>query len=148
MALSVISLLAPVVAWLWGGRPERFGAGAALWLHFAFAHHTWMIGDVYVDSTIEDIIGIAAFGWLFFRSDRWWPFVAITAHVLSLLVHVLTMVTDITWDAAVSARVGHGLLFYVALMAGVAERWLAGEARVNASSVWRRRSGLAGGVAP
>lgn len=139
LALAVISLVTPVICWAWGGRPERYGAGLALWTNLAFTSPTWLIGDVYVDSFIEDMIEAAGFGWLAFRSNRWWPFVATIAAVFALLVHVLTMVTDISWDAAVSARVGLGLLLYVALTAGALERWLAGEPSAAAFSVWRRR---------
>ena len=135
----IVSLAVPVACWTWGGRAERLGAGLALWIHFAFAHHAWMIGDVYVDSTIEDIFSVVAFGWLIFRSDRWWPYVATTGCILSLLVHVLTMVTDISWDAAVSARVGLGYLFYAGLLLGVAGRGRAGEEPGSRRAVWRRR---------
>ena len=147
MALMVISLAAPMVCWRWGGRPERFGAGVALWIQFVFSQHTWRIGDVYVDSMIEDSLLLAAFVWLVFRSRRWWPFMALTACVLSLLVHVLTITTDISWGAAASARVGLGLLFYVALLTGVAERWLAGEEPAWLQATWRRPSATANGLA-
>lgn len=106
-------------------------------------YNDWVIGDVYVDSTIEDTLKMLFFGWLAFRSDRWWPFVAAAAMVLMLLVHILSMVTDISWDAAVSARVGLELLAYVTLLAGVAERWMAGERRAGAGLQWRRRVGAA-----
>ncbi len=139
LAHAVISLVAPVVCWAWGGPAERFGAGLALWSELIFSYRIWLIGDVYVDSFIEDGLEAAAFGWLAFRSNRWWPFVVAIAAVFSVVVHVLTVVTDISWDAAISARVGLGLLFYVALTAGVLERWLARERPAAAVAVWRRR---------
>ena len=131
--------MAIISCWLWGGRPERYAAGVVLWIHFVFGVITWVVGDVYVDSMIEDFILTLAFGWLVFRSDRWWPFVVTATCVLSLLVHVLTMVTNISWGAAVSARVGLGLMFNVALIAGVFERRLAGEQAVSDRLRWRRR---------
>lgn len=148
LALAVTSLVTPVACWMWGGRPERFGIGLALWTDLAFSYATWQVGDVYVDSTIADAIEAAAFGWLAFRSNRWWPFVATVACVFSLLVHLLTMVTDISWDAAVSARVGLGLLFYAALAAGPLERWLAGEAPAGRDRTWRRRVAPAARISP
>jgi len=129
-----------IVAWRWGGQPERFAVGVLLVLWIVFRSFRWIVGDVYVDSTIEDSLGLLIFGRLAFRSNRWWPFVATAALSLNVLVHVLTMVTDISWDAAVSARVGLGLLIYVALLAGAGERWLAGEPAVSVSRIWRRRT--------
>jgi len=132
---------AVVVAWLWGGRPERFGATAMLlaWAVFRNAHVMWLVGDVYIDSTVEDTLMLLAFGWLAVRSNRWWPLVATAASALTVLVHILSMATDISWDAAVSARVGLGLLTCATLLAGVAERWLAGEKAISAIRQWRRR---------
>lgn len=141
LAYVIISMVTPVLCWVWGGGPERYGAGLALWIHVAFSYGAWKIGDVYVDSTIEDALQAAAFGWLALRSNRWWPFVAAIACAFSLLIHLLTMVTDISWGAAVSARVGLGLLLYAGLMAGVLERWLAGEIPASRGKVWRRRAG-------
>lgn len=104
-----------------------------------FGNIRWMVGDVYIDTTIEDSLGLLIFGWLAFRSNRWWPLVATAAFTLNVLVHLLTMMTDISWDAAVSARVGQGIVLHVALLAGAAERWLAGERAVSVSRTWRRR---------
>ncbi|MEJ6789679.1 hypothetical protein BrevBR_09000 [Brevundimonas sp. BR2-1] len=92
---------------------------------------TWRIGDVYLDSAIEDVLWTVFFGWMAFRSDRWWPFAATAAMGLVVLVHLLTMVTDISWGAAVSARVGLGIVANLAVLAGVVERWMAGEAPVS-----------------
>lgn len=148
LALVIIAMATPAVCWLWGGPAERYGAGLVLWSELAFSYRVWLIGDVYVDTTIEDALEAAGFGWLAFRSNRWWPFVATIAAVFALLVHVLTMVTDISWDAAVSARVGLGLLLYTALTAGVLERWLAGEVPAGRDTVWRRRVGTGERVVP
>lgn len=146
-ALIVTGVAAIAVAWLRGGRTERFAAGVLALTWIVARSFRWMVGDVYVDSTVEDSLGLLIFGWLAFRSDRWWPFVATAAFALTVLVHLLTMVTDISWDAAVSARVGLGLLIYVALLAGVGERWLAGERAASVDRIWRRpQSPGAGGV--
>lgn len=126
------------IAWLWGGHTERIAAGVLALTWMVFGSFTWMVGDVYIDTTVEDLIGLLFFGWVAFRSNRWWPFVATSAFALNVLVHVLTMVTDISWDAAISARVGLGLLIYAALLAGVGERWMAGEEAVSKRAAWRR----------
>ncbi|MBX9460247.1 MAG: hypothetical protein KL785_03220 [Brevundimonas sp.] len=128
-----------VVAWLWGGHTERFAVGVQALSWMAFGSFRWMVGDVYIDSMIEDSLGLLIFGWLAFHSNRWWPFVATAALGLAVLVHVLTMVTDISWEAAVSARVGMGLLIHLSLLASVAERWLAGERAVSDDRIWTRR---------
>ncbi|HEY0600432.1 hypothetical protein [Brevundimonas sp.] len=139
--MHILSLAAVVTGGLWGGRTERFGAAMLLLFRIAFANPRvmWVIGDVYIDSIIEDTLTALILGRLAFRSDRWWPFAATTAQALTVLVHVFSIVTDISWDAALSARVGLGLLLYASLLAGVAERWLAGETAVSDTVEWRRR---------
>ena len=137
--MIVISIVAFILAWIWGGHTERFVVAVQLLLWLAFGSFRWMVGDVYIDSMIEDSLALTVFGWLTFRRDRWWLFVATAALALTVLVHVLTIVTDISWDAAVSARVGLGLVTYVALLAGVGERWLAGERPAGDAAIWRRR---------
>ncbi|HVL40658.1 MAG TPA: hypothetical protein VM348_00780 [Brevundimonas sp.] len=99
----------------------------------------WVIGDIYVDSIVEGTLEFLFMGWLVLRSDRWWPFVATAATGLIVLVHVFTVVTDISWGAALSARVGLELLEYAALLAGVAERWMAGERPIIEGLRWRER---------
>lgn len=127
-----------IVGWLCGGHSERFGAAVLLLSWLAFGPIMWRIGDVYVDSMMEDTLLLLIFGGLAFRSNRWWPFVAASALALTVVVHVFTIVTDISWAAAVSARVGFGLVTYTALLAGVSERWLAGERPVSGRRLWRR----------
>lgn len=74
------------------------------------------------------------------RSGRWWPFVTATALILMLLVYVLELVTtDLTRYAASSAQLGLWLVVYLSLLAGVSERWLAGEPAASAAAIWRRR---------
>lgn len=99
-------------------------------LVFANPDVTWNIGDVIVDPAVEDTLMLLIFGWLAVKSNRWWPFVVTATTALTVLVHLLSIVTDISWDAAISARVGLALLMYVAMLGGVAERWLAGEASI------------------
>ena len=131
--------MAPIIAWRWGGHIERFAVAVQLLSWMVFGSFRWMIGDVYIDSMIEDALSLLIFGWLVFRSNRWWPFVATAALTLTVLVHILTIMTDISWGAAVSARVGQSIILHLALLAGAAERWLAGERAVGAGQVWRRR---------
>jgi hypothetical protein len=149
IALTATFFAAVIAGWLRGGHPERLAAAVLLLTRPVIVNPlvSWRIGDVYLDSTIEDVLWTLFFGWLAFRSDRWWPFAATAAMALVVLVHILTMVTDISWAAAVSARVGLGMLAYLAVLAGVAERWMAGEAPVSRierdGPPWRRRVGVA-----
>lgn len=80
------------------------------------------------------------FIWISFRSDRWWPLVAAPALILCVMLFVLERLNpDLSRYAAVSARIGLWMVVYLALLAGVAERWLAGEQAAGATAVWRRR---------
>lgn len=143
MALHAAFYVAMIVGWLRGGHPERFAVAVLLVedLVLGSPDIVWRIGDVYVDSALQDALLVLIFGWLALRSNRWWPFAATAALALAVLVHILTIVTDISWDAAVSARVGLGLFMYAALLGGVVERWMAGERPVSDAALWRRRRG-------
>ena len=148
--MYVINLAALVTGWRWGGHPERFGAATLLLVDMASTlYYRWWIGDVQVGSAADDVIQLLIFGWLTLRSDRWWPFVVTASLALMVMIHFLTIVSDLPSFATTSARVGLWILLYVALLAGVAERWLAGEKTVSASGQWRRRprSGQLGGMA-
>lgn len=74
------------------------------------------------------------------RSDRWWPFVAAGALTLCVMVYVLEWLHQgLSRYAAISAQIGLWIVVYLTLLAGVAERWLAGERAVGEASVWRPR---------
>lgn len=136
----VLGWLAYGAGWLRGGPAERFAA-AVLLSDWAFSSVTfrWSVDDVYWGLAAQAVVVTAIFGRLAFRGDRWWPLVATAAMILILLVHGLTIVTPITQYAAVSARVGLWMVVNTALLAGVAERWLAGEPSVSRHRTWRRR---------
>ena len=94
----------------------------------------------------HDLVGVSEsvaaliFAWMAFRSARWWVLVASAALMLCVFVFVLEWThPDLRIDAAISARLGLWFLIHLALMAGVAERWLAGEAAVSRQAVWRPR---------
>lgn len=119
---------AVIVPWLRGGRPERFGAALLLLTHLALGPAVRVrIDDIYLDTLLEDSLLLLFFGWPAFRSDRWWPLAATAAVALTVLVHICTIWTDISWAAAVSAQVGLAIVEYGAVLAGVGERWMAGE---------------------
>ena len=92
-----------------------------------------------------------AFGWLAFRTDRWWPIAATALMALCILVRLMGLMNpDLSRFAIMSAVLGFWILLYAVLLAGVAERWLAGEPAVSRTRRWRRRSPRrqTGGAAP
>lgn len=95
----------------------------------------------HVVAAASAIVVTLIFIWLSFRSGRWWPLAATSALVLCAMVFVLEWLNpSLSRYAAVSARIGLWMVVYLALLAGVAERWLAGERAVSGTAVWRRRS--------
>ena len=113
------------LAWFWGGRPERLGAGVLLF-SCLLSMATFYRGNL--ASMLLDGGSLLIFGWLCFRSDRWWPFVAAASGVLTALLYVI-MVRDPAFSqyALVSAQIGLEFLIDLALLLGVCERALAGK---------------------
>lgn len=104
-------------------------------------YRDWRIGDggfdlaLYIDMAEDQAVGRAVvmliFGWLAFRSPRWWPLAVTASLALIVLVHLLTILTPIAYNAGASARIGLWFVVYAALLAGVVERWLAGEPPIS-----------------
>lgn len=136
-----VGVAAYAVAWFWGGRTERFGAAVML-LHFSFVImsivHGWENAGNYWPRRIIDCVPILIFGWLCFRSDRWWPFLVTIGFGLSALVDfVVVFDPDISRNGAVSAQIGLSFLFDLTLLLSFCERWLAGEPPAGRAA-WRR----------
>jgi hypothetical protein len=125
-----LGLAAYAVAWVWGGRSERFAAGFMIaFCLSSFITYKWEIGGLHVAMFIENCFRFLVLGWLCLRSDRWWPFVMTVAIALSLLVHAIAWVDpSLSEMEAFSAQIGLGYLIDLALLFGVVERRLAGEA--------------------
>lgn len=80
------------------------------------------------------------FLWLAFTGNRWWLLAASAALVLCSLVALVGFVhPDVSHYAAASAQIGLWMVVYLTVIAGVGERWLAGEPPVGATLIWRRR---------
>lgn len=122
-------LLAYAAAWVWGGRPERFGAAVLLLVCLISGIvFTWQIGGFHLASLLLDIGRLLIFGWLCLRSDRWWPLVVTACVGLMVFVQSARLFDpSISQFAAASADVGLGYLVDLALLLGVWERRLAGE---------------------
>lgn len=129
-----------------GGHPERLGAMALL---AAFGISAFLpdlrMWNVFLDDAAVDAGLALFFGWQAMKRDRWWPLVMTAVMILTMLVHVAAFAAPAVGAYAdVSARVGLGIAMAVTLLAGTAERWLAGERAVSDLSVWARRSPPAG----
>ncbi|MDI6624806.1 MAG: hypothetical protein QME55_08750 [Brevundimonas sp.] len=130
--MNIVSWVAFAVAWLKGGHAERFGVAVLLsgaLIEMFFVH--WQIGELEVGIAATQVVLLLIFGRLAFSSDRWWPLAVTGCMILIVTVHLLVILTSVSFYAAISARIGVWLLLYVILIASVAERWLAGEAAVS-----------------
>lgn len=123
-----------VLAWLKGGHPERLGA-VALLAAFGFSAilpEPVRIGDLIVNDAVNDLALAIFFSWLALRRERWWPLFVASVMILTVLVHVVTFLVPTLGEYEnVSARIGLGIALGLGLIAGVGERWLAGERPVS-----------------
>ena len=136
-----MALLSLPLAWLQGGHPERLAAAGFLVSFVSTIPGTgFQLGGLFVVDAITDFGLTLLFGWMAFRRDRWWLFAMTGVMVLTVMVHLSTVIQPVLeGDADLSARVGLGLLTFSILLLGVAEAWLAGETPVSARALWRRR---------
>lgn len=135
----VFGLAVYVVAWFRGGRPERIGAGVLLVTFLtSYLIMDWEIGGFFWASMVQDCVRLLIFGWLCFRSDRWWPLVVTAAYGLAVLAHSLRLVDPgFSQVALASSYIGLGYVIDLALLLGVLERRLAGEAPA-APAAWAK----------
>ncbi|RZJ02884.1 MAG: hypothetical protein EON89_13705 [Brevundimonas sp.] len=142
MAVSLwLGVAIYVVTWFRGGRPERFAAAVMLvvcvliTLNFVL---TWDAGGDRRPGKIADVIRLLIFGWLSFRSDRWWPLLTTAAIALLVVADVIGLLDPTLSQWAISsAKIGLGYLADLTLLLGVGERWLAGEAPAGRDA-WAR----------
>jgi hypothetical protein len=131
LAMNLAAWSACAAAWIKGGHPERLGAtvllSAAVIELFIV---DWRLGELEAGIAGTQMVLLAIFAGIGVRSERWWPLAATACLVLLIMVHLLTLLTPLSIFAAMSARVGLWLLLHVIVLAGVAERWLAGEGAV------------------
>jgi len=121
------------VAWTWGGRPERFGAGVLILNSLVSSlTYQWQVGGVHLSAIIENCACLVAFAWLGFRSNRWWAIVMTGAMGLVLMTHIVRVLDPaLSQYAAASARLGLWHMADLTLLLGVWERQLAGEAAAS-----------------
>jgi hypothetical protein len=140
--LLVLSLAVFLLAWVKGGHPERTGVMICILAYLAsYAFQALRVGDLHVGDAASDTIVTLAFAWLAMRSNRWWPFAATAVMILMLVVHAsMVLVPELTARGDVTARMGLSVVLILSLLAGVGERWLAGERAISADAVWTRRT--------
>lgn len=138
IAAQVIAWMAILGAWWKGGRIERLAAvvlacdyvvsGLVSRLPLPHAHEIAMG---------TELLTTLIFLWLAFRGDRWWLMAAAGALVLCSLTGVVGMAhPGVSYYAAASAQIGFWIVVYLSLLAGVGERWLAGEQAVSRLDRW------------
>ena len=137
--MQILACLSFPVGWLRGGHTERFAA-AVLFCDYVFTRSIAHTAAAHELVAAAEFVLTLIFIWMAFRSERWWTIAASAALALCALVYVLDWTNpDLPRDAAISAQIGLWMVVYTSLMAGVAERWLAGERAVSRSVVWRRQ---------
>ncbi len=138
-AYYVLSVLAVLAAWMKGGPPERLGALATLVVFaVSFWTHELRIGQFFAGDAVADVVFTGFVVWMAMTRDRWWPLIMSGIMALTLLVYLAALIVPgIGPYAVMSARVGLGILTMLTLLAGVLERWLAGEPPVSATQRWR-----------
>ena len=135
-----------LVAWIRGGHPERLGACAILiWTAALIAAPAWlsyvMFGKVPLFEVAVELALLAVFVRMALRGGRWWPFAASSVVTLSVLVYLARVfVPELDRRAEISAHVGLAAALDFTMLAGVGERWLAGERPVSTGASWRGRT--------
>lgn len=126
-------------AWLRGGHTERLAVAVLFWDHALTRLTVGMTSG-------HDLVGVSElavaliFLWIALRHRRWWTLVAAAALALCVMVFVLEWTTShLSINAAISGRIGLWYVVHLSLLAGVVERWLAGERAVSDTAAWRRR---------
>lgn len=134
-------MLSITVGWSRGGHPERFGALVLLLDYLAsMVGEQWQIREIVVFALTLDLAVMLAFAWLALKADRWWPIAVAASLALCVLVRIVGIVNpDLSRFAMLSAALGIWILIYVFTIAGVAERWLAGEPAAADGKTWRPR---------
>lgn len=139
IASQIVSLSVYAFVWLRGGHPERFGAAVLLLNHLAaMITYRWEIGGFFWALAIHDSVLLLIFAWYSFRSARWWPFAVTAGFILIALTRLIDILDpNFSQRDMFSAHVGLWFVVDMSLLAGVVERYLAGEPHAGPSA-WQR----------
>lgn len=146
--MNLLAFVTYACGWLKGGHTERFGVAVLLLAHLIELFIVeWQVGELEAGIAGTQAILLLILGRLALRSKRWWPIAVTGCLILLIMVHLLVVLTSVSFYAAISARVGLWHLLYLFVLAGVLERWLAAERAVSGDRIWRRQcsSGRADG---
>lgn len=117
------------LGWIKGGPPERLGATILLvswWLSYLLQDVT--VGKTFAGEAAIDAVTLLAFLWLAMTRRRWWLLAVTAVMILLMAVHAASaLLPELTQRGDRVARMGLGVLLPLSLLAGVGERWLAGE---------------------
>lgn len=145
IGLLFFTMATLLIAWIRGGHPERLGAcvvlaSMAVLIATPPGLEYVMVGGLPLFETAVDVAMVALFVRMALKGGRWWPFAASAVMTLSVLVYLAPVfVPEFDQRAEISAHVGLAAALDLALLAGVVERWLAGERPVSAGR-WRVRT--------
>src|SRR5690606_22567268 len=140
MATLILKWTALGLGWLRGGHTERFAVAVLFCDHVLTRATTEMPGSHKLVG-VSELVVAGVFLWLALRSDRWWTLAAAAALLLCVLVFALELShSGVSTYGAISARIGLWCVVSLSLIAGVWERWLAGEAAISSRRRWRSRT--------
>ncbi len=125
----VLTLVVLPLAWAKGGPPERQGAAILLvgWL-LSYLVQDVTLGKTFIGEAAVDAVTTAIFLWLAMTRRRWWLLAATAVMILLMIAHAATaFLPELTPRGDRVARMGLGVLLPLSLLAGIGERWLAGE---------------------
>lgn len=127
IALQALGLAAFAIALWKGGRVEHQAAAVLIGNYvLTIAIPEGPHGAVLVAGL--DGATTLVFLWLALRHPRWWLLAATAGLALCTLTWVIGLVhPGVGFYAAASAAIGEWAVVYLTLMAGVVERWMAGE---------------------
>lgn len=130
---AYLTMATVVLAWLRGGHSERLGAGTILvWALASVTAPAWLNRPVadnlfLFEAALETVV-LIVFVRMALQGPRWWPFAAAAVMTLSVMVYVAQFfVPLLDRRAEISAHVGLLIALNLTLLAGIGERWLAGE---------------------
>lgn len=146
LAALTLTIATIGVAWTKGGHPERFGASAVLvWIATSTTTPDWMhsvlVAGVSVLEAALEFTLLVVLVRMSLTGRRWWPFAAAAVTTLGVMVYVAQIfIPELDRRAEISAHVGLTFALDLTILAGVLERWLAGEKPASSEAVWSRRS--------
>lgn len=143
IAAQIIAWMSFIGAWWRGGRVERLAATVLVCDYVLSSFFSRLpLSHAFEISTSVEILTTLIFLWLAAQEDRWWLLAAAAALVLCSLTGAMGLVhPGVSHYAAASGQIGFWIVVYLSLLAGVGERWLAGEAPVfRGGRKWTRQT--------